>query len=203
MPDPTTVLLVRHGETDWIGRVVAGRLPDVHLNDAGRAQADRLAARLRSLPIRAIYSSPLDRTRETAAPLAAALGLEVRLCDDAIELGFGEWTSRRFADLSDEAAWQRFNTFRSFARAPRGELMPEVQTRIVRALETIAAAHPGEAVALFSHGDVIRAAVAYFVGAPLDLFQRIEIRPASVSTLRLSPDGVSVMGVNDTGDLQA
>jgi probable phosphomutase (TIGR03848 family) len=201
MSHPTTVLLVRHGMTDWIGRGVAGRAPGAHLNPEGRRQADRVCARLALLPVRAIYSSPLERARETAAPLATALGLDMRLCEEAIELGFGEWTGRRFAELDADAEWRRFNSWRSFTRAPSGELMPEVQTRIVRAIEGIRADHPGEVVALFSHGDVIRAAVAYFAGVPLDLFQRIEIRPASISTLRFSDDSVLILGVNDTGEL--
>jgi probable phosphomutase (TIGR03848 family) len=203
MPEATTVLLVRHGQTDWIGQRIAGRQPGVHLNAFGIAQAARLPARLEGLPIHAIYSSPLERTRETAAPLAAARGLDVRECGEAIELGFGEWTSRPFSDLEADRQWRRFNHFRSFARAPGGELMPEVQTRIVRAIERLRAAHPGESAVLVSHGDVIRAAVAYFLGVPLDLFQRIEIRPASVSRVRLCDEGVLVLGVNDTGEMYA
>ena len=203
MADPTTLLLVRHGQTDWIGHGIAGRQPDVHLNAAGLEQAARLPARLDGLPLHAIYSSPLDRTRETAAPLALARRLDVRPCEEAIELGFGDWTSGAFADLEAETGWRRFNSFRSFTRAPGGELMPEVQTRIVRAIERLRLAHPGESVALISHGDVIRAAVAYFLGVPLDLFQRIEIRPVSISRIRFYDDGVLVLGVNDTGELYA
>lgn len=203
MADATTVLLVRHGHTDWIGTGIAGRQPGVHLNAVGAEQAARLPARLAGLPIHAIYSSPLDRTRETAAPLAAERGLEVRDCADAIELGFGDWTSERFAVLERDVRWRRFNSFRGFTRAPGGELMPEVQTRIVRAIEQVCVAHRGQTVAVFSHGDVIRAAMAYFLGVPLDLFQRIEIRPASVSRIRLTDDGVLVLGVNDTGGMYA
>jgi probable phosphoglycerate mutase len=203
MADATTVLLVRHGHTDWIGTGIAGRQPGVHLTALGAEQAARLPARLAALPIHAIYSSPLERTRETAAPLAAERGLDVRVCDEAIELGFGDWTSEAFATLERDVRWQRFNSLRSFTRAPGGELMPEVQTRMVRAIEGIRAAHRGETVAVFSHGDVIRAAMAYFLGVPLDLFQRIEIRPVSVSRLRLTDDGVLVLGVNDTGEMYA
>jgi len=201
MPDPTTIVLLRHGQTDWIGHAIAGRQPGVHLNAEGAAQALRVRDRLANVPIDAIYSSPLDRTRETAAPLATARGLDVRTCDEAIELDFGDWTSHRFADLGEDAGWRRFNSFRSFSRAAGGELMPEVQLRIVRAIERLRAAHPGQTVVVVSHGDVIRAAVAYFLGVPLDLFQRIEIGPASVSRVRLFDDAVSVLGVNDTGVL--
>jgi probable phosphomutase (TIGR03848 family) len=201
MPDPMTLLLIRHGQTDWIGRAIAGRQPGVHLNAEGQAQALRLRDRLRHLPITTIYSSPLERARETAAPLAAALGVEVRSCDEAVELDFGRWTGSAMAALADDPGWRRFNSWRGTTRAPGGELMPEVQTRIVRAIVRIRAEHAGEAVAVFSHGDVIRSAVAYFAGVSLDLFHRIEIRPASVSSLRFWDDGVLVLGFNDTGEL--
>ena len=203
MPDPTTVFLVRHGQTDWIARGIAGRLPGVHLNAQGHAQASGLVHRMQHLPLRAIYSSPLDRTRETAAPLAGALGLDVQVCPEAVELDFGEWVGESIPGLGSDPRWRAFNSFRSLSRAPAGELMPEVQTRIVAALARIRAAHPGEAVALFSHGDVIRSAVAYFAGVPLDLFLRIEIRPASVSSVRFYDHSLQILGVNDTGGLYA
>jgi probable phosphoglycerate mutase len=196
-----TLFLIRHGQTDWIAKGVAGRLPGVHLNDEGRLQAGRLAARLKALPITAVYSSPLERTRETAAPLAEALGLEVRPCDEAIELDFGGWQGARIPELDADPRWRAFNTLRSMTRAPDGELMPEVQTRIVAAIGRIRDAHRDGVVALFSHGDVIRSAVAYFAGVPLDLFQRIEIRPASITSLRFTEWGVLILGVNDTGEL--
>ena len=203
MPDPTTVFLVRHGQTDWIARGIAGRLPDVHLNAEGRRQAARLVDRMQHLPLRAIYSSPLDRTRETAAPLAGALGLDIGSLPEAVELDFGSWVGQPIPGLADDPRWRAFNTYRSLSPAPGGELMPEVQTRIVAAIVRIRAAHPGEAVALFSHGDVIRSAVAYFAGVPLDLFLRIEIRPASISSVRFYDDSLQILGVNDTGDLYA
>jgi probable phosphoglycerate mutase len=196
-----TLFLIRHGQTDWIAKGVAGRLPGVHLNDEGRLQAARLAARLKALPITAIYSSPLERTRETAAPLAEALRLEVRPCDEAVELDFGGWQGARIPELDADPRWRAFNTLRSMTRAPDGELMPEVQTRIVAAIGRIRDAHSDGVVALFSHGDVIRSAVAYFAGVPLDLFQRIEIRPASITSLRFTEWGVLILGVNDTGEL--
>ena len=201
MPDPTTVFLVRHGHTDWIAKSIAGRLPDVHLSAEGRAQAEGLVERMGKLPLRAVYSSALTRTHETAVPLARALSLEVRVCPEAVELDFGEWVGESIPGLAADPRWRAFNSFRSLSRAPGGELMPEVQTRIVAALARIRAAHPGEAVAMFSHGDVIRSAVAYFAGVPLDLFLRIEIRPASISTVRFYDDSLHILGINDTGDL--
>lgn len=199
MPDATTILLIRHGMTGYVARAIAGRQPGIRLTDEGRAQAGELVSRLGHVPLAAIYSGPLERAQETAAPLAEHFGLPVRLCDEITELDFGQWTERSFVDLDGDTHWQRFNSFRSFTRADGGELMPEVQTRAVRTLERIRRDHPGRVVAVVSHGDVIRSAVAYVLGVPLDLFQRIEIRPASVSTVRISDEGPLVLGVNDTG----
>jgi probable phosphomutase (TIGR03848 family) len=203
MPDPTTIFLVRHGQTDWIAHGIAGRLPGVRLNAQGREQAARLMARMRHLPLGAIYSSPLERTQETAAPLAGALGLDVQACPEAVELDFGEWVGEDIPGLADDPRWRAFNSFRSLSRAPGGELMPEVQTRFVAAIARIRAAHPGESVAIFTHGDLIRSAVAYFAGVPLDLFLRLEIRPASISSVRFYDDSLQILGINDTGDLYA
>jgi probable phosphomutase (TIGR03848 family) len=201
MPDPTTLFLIRHAHTDWIGHSIAGRQPGVHLTSEGREQAARLIGRMGHLSIAAIYSSPLERARETAAPLAAALGLEVRDCMEATELDFGEWVGQSIPDLAADPRWRAFNHFRSFSGMPGGELMPEVQTRIAATMVRLRAAHPGQAVVLVSHGDVIRAAVAYVAGVPLDLFLRLEIRPASVSSVRFYDDSLLILGVNDTGKL--
>jgi broad specificity phosphatase PhoE len=113
MPDPTTVFLVRHGRTDWVAKGIPGRLPAVPLNADGRAQAARLAARMGHLPQRAIYSSSLERTRETAAPLARALGLDVRPLPAAVELDFGEWVGQPIPALADDIRWRAFNSYRS------------------------------------------------------------------------------------------
>jgi probable phosphoglycerate mutase len=201
LSEPTTILLVRHGHTDFIGRALAGRRPDVHLTAHGHDQAERLALRLTRYPITAVYSSPLDRARETAAPLARALGLEVRIAEEASELDFGEWTGRTFRELDADPRWHAFNARRSETRAPGGELMAEAQARIVAVIDRIRRAHPGERVAIVSHADVIRAALAHHAGILIDVCHRIEIRPASVSTIRLGDEWEQIAGVNDTGDL--
>jgi len=201
MRAPTTLLLVRHGLNDYVGRALAGRTPGVHLNDEGHAQAGRLAARLASLPIAAVYSSPLERAVETAQPIAAARSLELHLCEAAMEIDFGEWTGRTIAELDGDPLWQRFNTERSTTRAPGGELMAEVQARMAGGIEAIRAAHPGETVLLVSHADAIRAALAHYAQVSLDAIGRFEIRPASVTTLRLWDGWTLVLGVNDTGAL--
>ena len=195
---PTTFYLIRHGTNDLVGRTLASRMPGVHLNDHGRAQAERLAERLAAAPIRAVYSSPLERARETAQPLAVRLGRTVEIEPAINELDFGDWTGRAVADLNRGGApgWEPFNTFRSSTRAPGGEHMAEAQLRMVIALERLRARHPGQHVALVGHADPIRATLAYFLGAPLDFMLRIEISPASVSVLELADWGPRVLCVN-------
>jgi probable phosphoglycerate mutase len=197
----TTILFIRHGLNDWVGRALAGRTPGVHLSAQGRAQADALPARLASMTIHAIYSSPLERARETAEPLAAARGLDVRLLVDAVEVGVGDWTGQTFDALDPDPRWRAFNTFRSMTRPPAGELAPEIQARIVRAVERLCADHPGQTVALVSHADVIRAAMAYFAGIPIDLAHRLDIAPASISIVRVFDTAVRILAINDTAGL--
>jgi probable phosphoglycerate mutase len=196
----TTLLLVRHALCDPVGTAIAGRAAGVPLNAAGEEQAARLGARLRALPIDAVYSSPLERARQTAAPIAAARRVAVEVLDGVGEIDFGEWTGRTFAELDGGAAWRRFNSFRSGTRIPGGELIVEVQARAVAALGALGERHPEGVVAVVSHGDVIKAALAYYLGMPLDLMRRLEIDPASASTLVLDVDGVRVLRMNDTGD---
>lgn len=197
----TTVLLVRHGDNDFTGHTLIGWTPGIHLNDRGRLQAARLAERLGHVPIRAIYSSPLERALETMEPLAARLRLEIRTCDALGEIRIGEWTGRTIRDLESDPRWQRFNMHRSTARIPGGELMLEVQTRMVEALEEIRRNHPEETVVAASHGDPIRAALLHYLGMPLDFIHRLEIRTASVSVIVLNDWGPVVSRVNETGDL--
>jgi len=197
----TTFLLVRHATCDPVGRSLAGRTSGVTLNDAGRAEAERLAERLAGVRVAAIYTSPLQRARETAAAVAARTGAPVRPHEPFGEIDFGEWTGRTFAELAPDPRWQRFNTFRSGTRVPGGELMLEAQARAVAAVHALAAAHAGETVVVVSHADVIKAVVAYFAGIPLDLTHRLEVSPASVSVLALDDEGARVLGLNDTGAL--
>lgn len=195
----TTFYLIRHGDTPAVGHFVAGRAPGVRLNDRGRRQVEELAERLAGEPIRAVYSSPLERTRETAGPLAKRLGFEVRLADELIELDFGEWTGKSFAELDPLPEWRRYNAYRGGTRIPGGELMLEVQVRVAGFVQRLCAEHPGEAVALVSHGDVIRAALLHYLGMPLDFYHRIEISPASVSVVVLGDYGPQVLSLNHTG----
>ena len=197
----TTFYLVRHGERTNQHDVIAGRMPDVLLSDMGQEQAAQIAVRLANVPLSALWCSPQIRTQQTAQPLAERLGLPMQISDALNELDFGEWEGKPFAEVEQEARWQPFNAFRSGISAPGGELMLETQTRIVAQMLRWREQYPDGHLALFSHGDVIRAAVMYFLGMPLDLFLRLEISVASVSTLHLSEQGVQVMCVNDTGHL--
>lgn len=195
----TTFYLIRHAAHDWLGRGIAGRLPGVNLNAAGREQAKRLAVRLGDVPFAAVYASPLERARETAEPLAARVGLPLQTLDEINEINFGDWTGKTFPELDGDPRWPAFNTFRSGTRIPDGETMAEVQLRMVTAMERLRDKNPDGAVALVGHGDPITAAVAYFLGVPLDLCGRIEIEPASVSIVALADWGPRVLRVNDIG----
>jgi probable phosphomutase (TIGR03848 family) len=195
----TTFLLIRHGDNDYVGRAFAGRMPGVHLNDAGRAQAVALADRLQHAGIRAIYSSPLDRATETVAPLADRLHLPVTVRERLIEIGTGDWTGAVFAELDSDPLWRRFNQFRSSTHAPGGELMTEVQTRMTLEMEELRRHHAGETIALVSHADVIRFTVAHYAGIPVDLAHRLDIRPASVSIVALDQQGATIVRLNDDG----
>jgi probable phosphomutase (TIGR03848 family) len=197
----TTFLLIRHAMCDTVGRTIAGRSPDVHLNREGKTQAEDLAARLSSLSLAAIYSSPLERALETAAPIAAKHRLPVSTAPGLNELDFGDWTGRALADLEGNQDWIAFNSFRSGTRIPGGETMTEVLARALREIDHARRAHPdaGHLVAIVSHGDVLRALLAHYLGISLDLFQRLELDPASVSIVVLDCYGPRVTRVNDSG----
>lgn len=198
----TTFYLLRHATNPWVGSALAGRLAGVHLNDEGRRQAADLPRRFAGAGIDAIYSSPLDRAIETAQPLARDRGLEVLLRPCLIEVDPGSWAGHEFTALEQDPVWRRYNSFRSSTRPPRrGELMTEVATRMVDQMEELRAEHAGGHVVLVSHGDVIKVAVAHYAGVPIDLMQRIEISPASVSIVQLADHGPRVLALNDTGSL--
>lgn len=176
-----------------------GRRPGLHLSEEGQAQAERIADRFGLLPIKAIYSSPIERATETAEPLARRVGVPVQTDRALIEVETGDWTGRPFSELDAESGWSRFNTFRSSTRIPNGELMLEVQVRVVDFLEKARKEHPDELVALFSHGDVVKSAVMLYAGIPLDFCNRIEISPGSATIIGLDDSHARVLRVNDTG----
>jgi broad specificity phosphatase PhoE len=192
----TTFLLIRHAMCDHVGHVIAGRSPDVHLNEAGLSQAARISELLDSAPLDAIASSPLPRALETAAPLARRRNLIPQVLEELTEIDYGLWTGRSIESLDPEPAWGRFNALRSVARVPGGEPMLEVQSRAVNALELLRGRYPSGHCGVVSHGDVIRSLVAHCAGIPLDLFQRLEIAPASMSVVVVDEGWIGVRCVN-------
>lgn len=193
----TYVLLIRHGENDWVGTDrLAGRTEGVHLNEKGHQQAAEIAELLREQPIAAIYSSPLVRCMETAQPLADALGLSVVAEPGILEVDYGEWRGGHLKELSKKPEWHRIQHYPSTFRFPGGETLREVQSRAVGTIDRLRDNHADQVIALFSHGDVIRTTIAHYIGTPLDLFQRVQISTASISTLAFFQDIPAVMGVN-------
>lgn len=200
-----TILLVRHGQNDWVKQKrLAGWIDGVHLDETGRKQAQEAAARLAHLPIAAVYSSPLTRCRETAAYIAEAVQLEVEELPAIGEVRYGEWEGAEIEKLSKEKAWYAVQHYPSRFRFPGGESLREVQARAVDALEEVALRHDSRAlIVAVSHADLIKLVLAYYLGVHIDLFQRIVISPASVSVLALMDNGVvRVVRVNDDGLLQ-
>lgn len=192
----TVVHLVRHAPHGRVNTHLCGRMPGVALDEAGRQAAAALAERLAETPVEAVLSSPVERARETAEILAGRLGHRVRVEPDLVEIDFGAWTGRGFAELDDDPDWRAWNARRGSARPPGGESMGEAQARIAGLLERLAGGREGDGLVLVSHGDVIRAGLAAILGLPLDHVLRFDIAPASVSTLVLWPGGGRVASLN-------
>jgi probable phosphomutase (TIGR03848 family) len=194
----TTLLLIRHGENDFLKKhLLPGQLPGVHLNEHGREQATALAGFLKEKPITAVYASPLERAVETAGPLAQARGLEIRTVSGLADTDVGEWQGRSWKIVARTKAWRVVQQAPSRFRFPGGESFLECQTRIVTALDRIAAAHKqDELVAVVFHADPIKLAVAHSLGMPLDHFQRLVIETASVTILQWGEMGVRLAGMN-------
>jgi probable phosphoglycerate mutase len=197
----TTFLLIRHASHGLLGNVLVGRSPGVSLSDQGRAEADRLAQYLTSAQLEAIYTSPQNRARETAAPLERELALTAQVDLALDEIDFGSWTGETFARLDPQPEWQRWNACRSEGCSPGGESMRMAQERIANGMGRLSALHPGATVALVSHCDVIKAAVMDVLHLSLDEFYRFEISPASVSVVTVSEDERKVLLINGTAEL--
>jgi probable phosphoglycerate mutase len=192
----TQFILIRHGATDTIGQCISGRRSGNPLNAEGKLQAEEVAAELRRFQISAVYASPMERTRETARIIATALQLSAVTSDSLAEIEYGDWTGRPFSELANIAEWRLFNRFRSHARVPGGEMMVEVQSRVVAEMLRLEQKHRGASVALVSHADVIRSAVGYYAGIPIDLLHRIVINLASVSIVAIGERDAQVLCVN-------
>jgi len=201
----TVVLLVRHGQTPTTGVVLPGRAPGLHLSEEGRKQADAAGERIGRLQkVAAVYASPLERARETALPIARALGLAVRVHRDLSECDVGEWTGLKLSRAQRKSEWRLVQRYPSGFRFPGGESFPEMQARIVSALARLVERHRGATIVAVSHADPIKTAVAHALGTPLDLFQRIAIATASVTVIAYREGGPVVLTVNSTyGDLPA
>jgi len=182
--------------------VLPGRAPGLHLAEAGQGQAEAVAARLAALKrVDAIYTSPLERTRETARPIGQARELKVQVERGLLECDFGEWTGRALKDLAKEPSWATVQRYPSGFRFPGGESFSEMQTRITGALRRLCERHESGVVVAVSHADPIKAAVADALGTHLDLFQRIVVSPCSVTAVHYGPGGPAVLAVNSTDAL--
>ncbi len=195
-------LLIRHGENDYIkkGRL-AGRTPGVHLNKKGELQAQALATflakRLAETPVKVIYSSPLERALETAAPIAKVLCAEVVTRPSLIETEPGEWTGRSIKSLRRQKEWHKVQRAPALFRFPQGESIAEAQFRICQELKDLAVGHEDKDVLIcVSHSDPIKLAIAYFIGLPLDQFQRLSVSTASVNTLFIGDAGSQLLSLN-------
>lgn len=200
------LLLIRHGENDFTKKhKLAGHLPNVHLNERGQKQAQDLADALKDVPIKAIYSSPLERAQETAMPIATACWREVRAEPGRsvqtepglIETNIGKWQGKSLAALRLHKHWKVVQHAPSRAQFPEGETFYECQARIVSALDAILRKHkPQDIIACVFHADPIKLAVAYFLGMPLDHFQRLGCDTASVTALHIGEMGASLIKLN-------
>lgn len=196
----TTILLVRHATTAVTGKRLGGWTKGVHLDERGVAQADAVARRISStdLGIAAVYASPLERTRETARAIARAVDLRVRTRRGLGEVDYGTWTDRPLGQLRRRKDWAVIQQTPSRFTFPGGESIRQAQARVVDQLEALAGEHPDEAIVAVSHADIIKAAVAHFLGMPLDTFQRLHVAPASVTVLALPSGGPPVLlALND------
>ena len=201
-PQATRILLIRHGINDHVQKgLLAGRTPGVHLNEEGQKQASALAQKLGCEKITSIYSSPLERCQETAGPLAERLGLQLHMLDGLKETDCGSWTGQPLEELRKTEVWQQVQFNPSLFRFPDGESMAEIQARMMTALESVRQQHTNETIAVVSHSDPIKLAVAYYLGMALDLFQRLEVSPASISELDFSPLRVRLVRLNDCAHL--
>lgn len=199
-PKPTTILLVRHGQTPTTGKLLPGRAAGLHLAEQGREQAERAAARIAELTnVAAVYCSPLERARETAAPIGKALGIKPVAAKGLLEADFGEWTGAELKALFKLPEWRTVQKAPSTFRFPGGESFTEMQLRIVNELDRLRVAHPNRTIVCVSHADPIKAAMAHALGTHLDLFQRIVISTCSISAIAWSIDGPIALTVNSTG----
>lgn len=195
------VLLVRHAPTPETGKKLTGRLEGVSLDDHGVEIARRTAAHLASVKLRAVYSSPIERTWETAVEIGAPHSLEPVREDGVLEVDYGDWSGRTLKSLYPLKAWRTVQLTPSRMTFPNGENLADAQRRAVAAVDRLAALHPKHTIAVVTHADIIKAVAAHHLGTALDLFQRIGVSPASVTVIDIPKDGTPVVvAVNTSGD---
>ena len=194
------IILVRHGHTPTTGKILPGRAKGLHLSELGKEQASKVATNLSMLDnVTAVYASPMERTLETAKPIASAFGLKVQRNRGLIEADFGKWTGRKLSDLRKLSDWEIVQKNPSLFRFPDGESFIEIQSRMVETITRISDKHRGEIVVAVSHADTIKAFLTAMLGTPLDLFQRLHISPCSVSPVILGDGSPFVLAVNASG----
>lgn len=195
----TKILLIRHATNDWVKTDrLAGWTPGVHLSEHGKAQAAALGERLKSMKIHAIYASPLERTMETAQAIVRHHPkLIVQPLEGIGEVRYGEWEGAELKKLRGRKLWRYVQHVPSRVRFPGGETMRGTQARAVDTIEALCAKHSGQTVAVVSHSDVIRMVVAHYLGVHLDLFQRINISPASLTIISTGMGVPFIDCVND------
>jgi probable phosphoglycerate mutase len=192
-----TLLLIRHGENDYLKKnKLPGHIPGILLNERGHEQAADLAQTLSKLPIKAIYSSPLERAVETAEPLAQSLGLEIQLRPDLTDTDVGEWEGRSWKSLGRTRIWKVIQQSPSQFQFPSGETFVQVQKRVVATLDAIVCTHADELIAVFFHADPIKLAVAHYLGLPLDNFQRLTANTGSVTILNIHNSAAKLLALN-------
>ena len=194
------IILVRHGHTPTTGKILPGRAKGLHLSELGKEQASKVATNLSMLEnVKAVYASPMERTLETAKPIASTFGLKVQRNRGLIEADFGKWTGRKLSDLRKLSDWEIVQKNPSLFRFPDGESFIEIQSRMVETITRISDKHRGEIVIAVSHADTIKAFLTAMLGTPLDLFQRLHISPCSVSPVILGNGSPFVLAVNASG----
>ena len=203
----TLIIFVRHGKTPTTGTKLPGRTPNLHLSDEGKSQAEMIAQEIKKssnsflgTKVSAVYASPMERTQETAKPIAKTLNLRVRTLQGLNECDFGDWTGRRLRDLSKLKSWSTIQKKPSSFRFPNGESFTEMQNRMLKTVDKILERHPGETVVCVSHADPIKAILASAVGTPLDLFQRIVVGPCSTSVVLYTKERPLVLTLNSNGN---
>ncbi len=195
------MLLIRHAPVSTTGKVLYGREPGHHITEEGLAAARELARRLRTVEIQAVYCSPTERTKETAAEIAEPHGHTPLAEADLMEVDYGEWTGQELAKLYKLPEWKTVIRQPSRIRFPGGESLAEAQLRGVRVCEELVGRHPEGAIAIVTHSDIIRLVLGFYLGQPLDFLSRLTVSPTSVSVLDISKKGgVMVTAINTNGD---